>query len=234
MSLVIVPKQTLDVVTVVDPAISEKVTAARSAVVTVGLDPSERIFILQARAARMNPTQLIEAALEACDTFGTRILGIEGVAYQRALGHFVEKRMAERQRWVPVKMLHPDRRERKEARIRGRLHGFFQGRQVYVEAGAYDFIKEYEEFPLGTTNDILDALAYAPELWQRPEASEQPVLEATLADLAARDPDSAKYWRRFHQSRGTAGLHPEPDLDELDETDQSPWEELLGHMESDR
>lgn len=200
--MIAISPKTLDVVTIVDPAISEKVTAARTAVLTVGLDPKHRIFLLAIFAARVNPSVLIDTALEQATKHQSRVIGIEDVAYQRSLGHFMEKQMKENNHYFPIRLLKPDKREKKEARIRGRLHGYLKARQFYCQAGDFDFLKELEEFPMGRTCDILDALAYAPEMWSIPEASSKPELERDLEILAQRDPESARYWRSFHQSKG--------------------------------
>ncbi len=191
----------LDIVTIVDPAISEKLTAARTAIVTVGISPSEDIILFPTVAARIDPTTLIETTLSEAIRYGSRMIGIEGVAYQRSLGHFIEKRMAEMGRWFPVRILKPDRRERKEGRIRGRLHGYFKARQVHCSAGDFQFIKELEEFPNGRTNDILDALAYAPECWEIPDALPVNDLDRKLTTLAEQDPNSARYWRSYHRKK---------------------------------
>lgn len=36
-----------------------------------------------------------------------------------------------------------------------------------------DFLKEYMQFPVGSTRDILDALAYGPQMWTSPTSEDE-------------------------------------------------------------
>jgi predicted phage terminase large subunit-like protein len=212
MNDLIIPRSTLDVVITCDPAISEKVDAARTAITVAGMSPYNKIFLLHVWAARQgDPYKVIKEILALADKWQPRIIGIEAVAYQKALLPFMEREMRASGKWYVVEALKPDRNEKKNQRILA-MQPFFKSGQIYVQRGMLDFIEEFESFPNGRTVDILDAFAYAVRLLVPQQPSKQPGIELRLAELAKKDPMSARYWRAEAVRRGT--LDPQKTLDE--------------------
>jgi hypothetical protein len=156
-------------VILVDPAISEKNYAARSAVVCAGLDEYERVLVLEAWAERCQPLKMIEKIFEMAQRWDPISVVVEGVAYQRALKGFIEAECMRRGKWLNVREVRPGSKEGKESRIRGL--------QPYAERGClwlrrstcHVLIDEFEAFPLGDTVDVLDALGYGPQVWITPD-----------------------------------------------------------------
>lgn len=210
----------LDTVIAVDPAISERSTASRTAVVVMGISPFNKIFLLEYWVGRQgDPAKVIETILKLAYDWQPRVIGIEAVAYQKALEPFIKREMMSRNEWYPIQMMKPDRNEKKEQRILS-LQPYFQAGQIYIMRGALEFIEEYETFPLGQTRDILDAMAYAIRLLVPIEKSQKPALAERLRELARKDPLSARVWRADAVKRGD--LEPEETLDEiLDEHEMS-------------
>lgn len=209
----IIQRRELDVVITCDPAISERSSACRSAIVAVGMSPYRKMFVLDYWVGRQgDPAKLIETILDMAWTWQPRVIGIESVAFQAAMEPFTLRAMAERGVNYPLIMLKPDRNERKQQRILS-MQPFFRAGQIYIQSGMLDLIEEYETFPLGKTQDLLDALAYAIRLVVPNQPSARPGLAEKLKTMERTDPMSARYWRAYAVKRGE--LEPEMTIDEL-------------------
>lgn len=219
MAVIVVPRKSLDIVITCDPAISERDSAARSAVTCVALSPYNKYFLLDGWTGRAGDPQIvIDKILKLADYWQPRLIGIEGVAYQQSLKPYMERRMQQLGTWHPLEMLKPDRNEKKEQRIRA-LMPFFRTGQIYIQRGMFDFISEYETFPNGRTKDILDAFAYAIRLLTPQQPDRVAGTEMQLAALAQKDPMSARYWRAEAVRRGE--LEPFKTIDEeLEESEE--------------
>lgn len=156
-------------VILVDPAISEKSYAARSAIVCAGLSEDERIFVLEAWAERCQPLKMIEKIFEMSARWDPMCVAVEGVAYQRALKGFIEAECMRRGKWLNVREVRPGSREGKESRIRGLQPYAERGRLWIRRSTCAALVEEFEAFPLGETVDALDALSYGPQVWVSPE-----------------------------------------------------------------
>ncbi len=153
----------------VDPAISEKNYAARSAVVCAGLDEVERVMVLEAWADRCQPLRMIDKIFEMAARWDPIAIVVEGVAYQRALKGFIEAECMRRGRWLNVREVRPGSKEGKETRIRGLQPYAERGRLWIRRSTCQVLIEEFEAFPLGDTVDVLDALSYGPQVWVSPD-----------------------------------------------------------------
>jgi len=157
-------------VILVDPAISQKDGAARSAVVAAGLDEFERIIVLEAWAERCQPLQMIEKIFEMSQRWDPLCVTVEGIAYQRALKGFIEAECMRRNRWLNVREVRPGSREGKESRIRG-LQPYAERGRLWVRRSTCGLmIEEFESFPLSDTVDTLDALSYLPQVAVMPDS----------------------------------------------------------------
>ncbi|MDD5347854.1 MAG: phage terminase large subunit, partial [Candidatus Omnitrophica bacterium] len=91
-----------------------------------------------------------------------RMVGIEKVAYQRALVHFLMKEMPKRNMFFPVFELAAEKQ--KELRIKA-LQPRFKAHTVWLPEHA-PWLTEMESellmFPKGLHDDLIDAMAYIP------------------------------------------------------------------------
>jgi len=156
-------------VILVDPAISEKNYAARSAVVCAGLDEVERVMVLESWADRCQPLKMIDKIFEMAARWDPMCVVVEGVAYQRALKGFIEAECMRRGKWLNVREVRPGSKEGKETRIRGLQPYAERGRLWIRRSTSQVMVEEFEAFPLGDTVDVLDALSYGPQVWVTPE-----------------------------------------------------------------
>ena len=214
----------LDIVITVDPAISERSTAARTAIIVAGISPYGKIFLLDSWAGRQgDPAKVIEQIVAMALEWGPRCIGIEMIAYQKALLPYMNREMTSRSKWWPIIELKPDRNskavEKKNMRILSMVP-FFKSGQIHILRGNYDFIDEFESFPNGSTVDLLDAFSYAIRLLVPKDDSRKPALEYKLKALEREDPSAARYWRKLAEKRGEL----EPEIDEIDD----PEDQLVG------
>ena len=208
-----VPCNQLDTVITCDPAISEKVSACRTAIVCVSMSPYSKIFLRDYWVGRQgDPYRVVQNILNMAKEYQPRSIGIESIGYQQALLPFMQREMTSRGEHYPVIGLKPDRNEKKEMRILS-TQPYFRSGQIFIPRGALEFIEEYETFPNGRTVDILDAFSYAVRMLIPLVANRKPALEEKLDRLAQDDPSSARYWRADARRRGDL---PE-EMDEIED-----------------
>jgi len=227
---IVVQRRELDVVITCDPAISEKSSACRSAIIVVGMSPYRKMFVLDYWVGRQgDPAKLIDSILDLAAHWQPRVIGIESVAFQAAMEPFTLRAMQERNVSYPLIMLKPDRNERKAQRILS-MQPFFRTGQIYIQSGMLDLIEEYETFPLGKTQDLLDAMAYAVRLLVPNRPIKKPGLAEKLKRMERSDPESARYWRSYAIKRGD--LEPEMTIDELldEESEESAFMAGVGEF----
>jgi predicted phage terminase large subunit-like protein len=152
--------------TTVDPAISKKASADDSCVMTVGVTPDNSKFILEYTNAKLNPSELIEEIFRHFEKYRSSIVGIETVAYQEALSHFLKIEMRKRNMFMRIEEIKS--REDKESKIRG-LIAHYQNGSVFHRAGFCDTLEQQLlRFPKSAHDDVMDALAMQQQLWEAP------------------------------------------------------------------
>lgn len=144
-----------------DPALSLKKHGDRSGIIQATISPENRIYVSTALGERLLPDQLIDRFFAMAVAFNPDIIGIETVAFQKALKYEFEKRMRAAGRWWPVVELKPDTRVSKEERIKG-LSGIYAAGDILHAPGLNDLEDELLRFPKGKHDDLIDALAYLP------------------------------------------------------------------------
>ena len=194
----IVALSSLNRVAAFDPALSKRTTAARSAVVVHGVDPIGRIFQLDVMARRDDPLQIIDDVFRLIFKYQVRRCAIEDVLFQKVLIDLLQERCKFWNRDNPKNPIYPGVFEgvkppkgvNKDGRIRALIGSCFEEGRVYIHASQTEFIDEYLHFPIGATKDILDAFAYASQLWTPGEAEDdvEEYLEREERFLAQRDP----------------------------------------------
>jgi predicted phage terminase large subunit-like protein len=140
-----------------DLAISEKDSADYTVCTTIGYDTIKRLFyVLDWYRDQIDfPTQ-VKKVLELYHKFKPVVVGIEDVAYQRALPQAVLDKQL-----LPIRQV--GRVRDKVTRIISRFTYFEQGRVLLPEGHEClgDFEREYVYFPQGRYDDMLDSLELA-------------------------------------------------------------------------
>ncbi len=152
----------------IDPAISLEDQACYTAVVVVDVDVDNIWHLKVAKRVRITATQTIKLIFDLHEIFKPRVIGIETVAYQEALMHFLDAEMRKRKIVVPVHGIKRGPDKTKNTRIRSLVPRFEWGR-ILIKAGLHEFEDEYLKFPRGSFVDILDALSSIEEIAYPPE-----------------------------------------------------------------
>lgn len=161
------PKRKTTVV-VIDPAISLDQEACYTAVVALDCDENNQRYLRLARRVRLTATQTVKLIFDVNALIKPNILGIESVAYQMALLHFVVAESRKRNVSIPLHAIKRGPDKSKQTRIRS-LVPWFEWQRTLIKPGLVDFEDEYLKFPRGSYVDILDALADAQELAYPPQ-----------------------------------------------------------------
>lgn len=180
----------------VDPAISLEDAACFTAIVVVDVDADGMWYLKLARRVRITATQTVKLIFDLQDVFKCQTIGIESVAYQQALIHFLADEMKRRKRIVPVKEIRRGPELSKPIRIRS-LVPRFEWQRILVKPGLAEFEDEYLKFPRGAYVDILDALSSLEEIAYSPDHERKPEVEPT--------PNSKDYERHYIRKLHQAG-----------------------------
>jgi predicted phage terminase large subunit-like protein len=146
-----------------DPAISQQSTADFTAYVVVHVDANGYWYLEQAKRQRINATDTIKLIFDLCDRYKPMAFGLETVAYQKALLHFLDEEMKRRKTVIPVTGINRGPDKTKEQRILSLVPRFEWGR-IFLNRSLDDFVDEYAKFPRSRYDDLLDALASIEEI----------------------------------------------------------------------
>ena len=158
----------MNIYTAVDLAISNKPNADYSAIVTVGVNGEGHWFVLDVEYGRYDPTTTMNAIFSAVQKWRPLSVGIEMVAYQAALEHFLQKEMPKRGTFFRIQ---PHRAaKKKELRIDALQPRFAVGSVWFrARAGWLDKLEgELLAYPNGAHDDVIDALAYMEQMANEP------------------------------------------------------------------
>jgi hypothetical protein len=163
-----------DIVTVYDPARSRETEYkhnARNAIMTTACDSDYNVFVLRYWARRASLDEIFEELHTHADLYHPRVIGVEDVAVQIAIGDaFVKQAKSNAWRIPPVEGLRPDTRVNKKWRIKTHIQRVAPYGRLYIPADSWELRAEWSAFPNGRTIDILDVLAYAIQLHNIPDS----------------------------------------------------------------
>lgn len=175
----------LDVAITIDLAISERTEADRTAIVVSGISSSGDLYVLSAHAGRWTPYEIADRIFDLNTFWSPTYIGIESVAWQKAMLYILDQEVRNRGIWLPIKALMPDgRKERRAWPLSNHAERF----GIYVRPDQQELVDELIRFPVGKHDDYVDALAYR-AYDMRPPTSSKPELNN---EAPARAGDSAK------------------------------------------
>jgi hypothetical protein len=160
----------------IDPALSEADTADFTGVVVVHVDTEKKWYVEYAKRLRVTPTRLVEYIFEINAQFKPSIIGIEEVAYQKALLYFLDEEMRRRGVILPIKGIRPPNNKTKQTRILS-LVPRFEWQRISLAMGLNDLELELLQFPRGVHDDLIDALASIEMIYYPPEVSKNEIVK---------------------------------------------------------
>ncbi len=152
------PEKELYTFAFIDPAISTEDHADYTGIVVVSVDHMTNWYLRHASRQRLNPTQIVHKCFDIHREFKLSGLGIEDVAYQKALLYMLNEEMQRRQVILPAKGINKGNKTTKEMHIMSLIPLFEWGR-FWLTHGCDDFERELLQFPRASHDDIVDACA---------------------------------------------------------------------------
>jgi len=151
----------------VDLAISQKRSADNTSIVVCGKTKNEpEIYVIEEDTGKYDPLAVIEKLFQIKERYRNRLVkvGIEGVAYQKALEYFLLEEQRKRGEYFTVVTLKPN--GSKEKRIMGvnGLLPLYKAGVIYHRRSMKALEGELLVFPVGRHDDRVDALAYQLQL----------------------------------------------------------------------
>lgn len=143
----------------IDPAIGQNKTSDYTGIVVIDVDTDGNWYVKVAKRERLTPTEIVDLAFKIHDEFSPRAIGLESVAYQKALIYLISEEMTKRKKFIPLKEITRSNDKTKETRIRGPLVPRYEWGRIYHAQGLYDLETELLTFPRGSHDDIIDSLA---------------------------------------------------------------------------
>lgn len=205
-----VQRENLSKLCVVDPAFTAGGQGDRTAIVIVGTDlDTGKHLLLEAKAQRSDPNDVITDVLNLCQQHHCHRLFVEAVGQQLGFIQYLQTEAVRRNASVGIEMVKPGGRN-KDIRIES-LSPYFRSGLVLVEASQLDFLSEYRSYRPGARyRDLLDALAYAAEVWPRVVRGSSPNAVPRVGD-ARRRAELAAYYRLRGRADDAPGLAPTPE-----------------------
>lgn len=156
----------------VDPAISQADSADFTGVAVVSVDYEKRWYVRYAKRFKITPTQIIELLFKLNQEFDPQVIGIEDVAYQKALLYFLDEEMRRRNILLPVKGVKPPTEKTKQMRILSMVPRF-EWNRIFLNQGLQDLEIELMQFPRGLHDDLIDSLAYIEYIYYPPDKAKE-------------------------------------------------------------
>lgn len=184
----------------IDPAISEKQSADYFAINVSGMDEHYNIYVLDTLKGHWKVAESIENIFTMYHKWHPSVVGLETVAYQKALKSWIEEKMREKGTYFPITELKRNTNESKEFRIKS-LEPFFKDGKIFFAKWMTGLRDEALSFPRGKHDDELDALASQLELLVPGDMESQveiPVGSWEQARLDARRANT-RYQDFFHE-----------------------------------
>lgn len=161
----------------IDPALSEAATADYTGIIVVHVDVQGNWYVAYAQRHRITPTDLIHYIFKLNEVFQPNCIGIEAIAFQKALIYFLSEEMRRRNVHLPVTPIKYPNKNSKETRILSLVPRLEFGRILFAH-GLTDLELELLQFPRGKHDDLIDALAsieyIASQPSQRPQVMDKP------------------------------------------------------------
>lgn len=157
-----------DTVIFIDPAIGQEDHHDFTGICVVHGDVEFRWYIEVAKRLKLTPTQTVDLVFQLNDMYKPRLIGIEDVAYQKALIHLLHEEMTIRRKQIPIIGVKPPHDRTKEKKILSVLVPRLEYGRVLFNQGLHDFEHELLTFPRGSHDDIVDAIASCDEIMSYP------------------------------------------------------------------
>lgn len=147
--------------TMCDPAISQLKTADYTVFATIAVDEYMNWFVEDIIREHLTPNEIIQTMFRVYAMYKPVEMGIETFAFQKMLSFSIREEMRLKGINLPLREIKPTNKVSKETRIKSLQPGYFNGKIFHkTNMKNLDYLEdELLRFPLGSYDDIIDALA---------------------------------------------------------------------------
>lgn len=138
-----------------------KSTRARSAIIVIGVDQLERIFVLHTWADRAATEKIIEKVFQINAQWRPKRFGCEANAQQSLFAGAISYAGKFKGQALTLYPINQPTKITKEFRIRTILQPIISEGRLFVQTNMHELRTELQSFPVGMTVDLVDALASA-------------------------------------------------------------------------
>ena len=147
----------------IDPAISERETADKTAMCVIGGDnttdnPSEKYFVLDADQGHWDINSTVRRMFEFYRIYAPDIVIVETVGYQKALVQTIEREARDRGIYLPIEERIPDRDKGRRLKA---VSPMIEAGNVVFRNTQDELIDQLVKFPGSAHDDLMDAFVYA-------------------------------------------------------------------------
>ncbi len=174
----------------IDGAVSENEASDYTGVVINWTTP-DQTWNIKAYHKKLGPMDFINEVFDIWDTHHPDVIGVEDTVFQKVLYPFMLKKMKDENRFFNIVSL-KHQGKNKNLRIRGIIPRYESDMIRHIEGECDDLETEALRFPKGKHDDILDALAYQPDVAQVPEYPR--TVEQDAREQMELDPRTG-YWK---------------------------------------
>lgn len=150
-----------------------KSVRARSAIVVVGVDPLQRIWALDAWAARVGTNEIVKQFMDRVLKWGPVIAAYEDVGQQTLLEDPILNEAEKRGITVPLCPVTVTTKVDKNWRIRSILQPIIGAGRFLLNEDLDELKNEITGFPMSSIKDLIDACASACALVPPPQSHDQ-------------------------------------------------------------
>lgn len=152
----------------VDPAFSKKISNARTAIPVIGTD-GKNFFLFEDFAEHgIGEDDIARITLDFFSRYGARKVFVETIVAQIVIANTIRKAAREKKIHIDnfIEEIRSHGVQKKEWRILG-LEPFLKRGQFFIHQSHQNFVEEYLAFPRSPYKDVLDAISFQLDEWDK-------------------------------------------------------------------
>lgn len=163
--------QDLDIISFLDPAISQKQEADNTALITIWINRANFVYLLEVKKGKYLPDEIVDESFDTAKKFINKWKSyrfwIETVQYQKMLYLEIQKQMRLRDFFFMLEEVKP--MWEKQARIKSTLQPRYSSHTIIHPkhlANIWELETELLKFPNWKNDDMIDAMSGALKMWE--------------------------------------------------------------------
>lgn len=155
---------------ILDPAFTATTESDETGISVVWVD-SEGFWYVKSYGVKLGPKELVEHIFGLYANYKPIHVGIEQVSFLNGLKPYLDTEMRRRNVFLPIVELKHTGKS-KEIRIQGLLAYYESATIFHIEGECEQLEAQLIRFPLSEFDDVMDSLAYAPQMIKKPSSIE--------------------------------------------------------------